>query len=128
MSRGFATLVTAALTVWLGVSQSQAQTADQLFANQSLQRLDLWVHTADWNKLGTEFQTNAYYPADLAWNGQTVRNVGIRSRGRGSRSGTKPGLRVDFNRYASDQRFLGLKSLVPASGSRRRARFTRACT
>jgi len=112
VGRGFATLVTAALIVWLGVGQAQAQTADQLFASQSLQRLDLWVHTADWNKLGGESQTNTYYPADVAWNGQTVRNVGIRSRGRGSRSGTKPGLRVDFDRYTSDQRFLGLKSLV----------------
>lgn len=112
MNRGFATLVTAALTVWLSASQTHAQTADQLFASQSLQRLDLWVNTADWNKLGAEFQTNTYYPADVAWNGQTVRNVGVRSRGRGSRSGTKPGLRVDFDRYASDQRFLGLKSLV----------------
>ena len=112
MGRSFATLVTAVLTLWLGVSQAQAQTADELFASQSLQRIDLWVNTADWNKLGAEFQTNTYYPADVSWNGQTARNVGIRSRGRGSRSGTKPGLRVDFNRYASGQRFLGLKSLV----------------
>jgi hypothetical protein len=41
-----------------------------------------------------------------------VRNVGIRSRGLGSRSPVKPGLRVDFDRYASGQRFLDLKSLV----------------
>ena len=32
--------------------------------------------------------------------------------GIGSRSGTKPGLRVDFDRYSTDQEFLGLKSLV----------------
>jgi hypothetical protein len=41
-----------------------------------------------------------------------VRNIGIRSRGSGSRSALKPGLRLDFNRYASGQQFLGLKSLV----------------
>ena len=70
------------------------------------------VHSADWQKLKQNFLENEYYPADLLWNGQTVRNVGIRSRGHGSRSGTKPGLRVDFDRYATDQRFLGLKSLV----------------
>ena len=34
------------------------------------------------------------------------------SRGLGSRSGTKLGLRIDFTRYATGQRFLGLKSLV----------------
>jgi spore coat protein CotH len=38
--------------------------------------------------------------------------VGIRSRGTGSRSGIKPGLRVDFDRYMASQRFLGLKSFV----------------
>ncbi len=63
-------------------------------------------------KLRAEFQTNTYYPADLTLNGQTVRNIGIRSRGRGSRSSNKPGLRVDFDRYTTAQRFLGLKSFV----------------
>ena len=60
----------------------------------------------------TNFLSNAYYPADLQWNTTTVRNVGIRSRGNGSRSGFKPGLRVDIDRYASTQKFLGLKSFV----------------
>jgi spore coat protein CotH len=91
---------------------AEAQTADDLFAQTELQRIDLFVHSADWAKLRAEFQTNNYYPADLVWNGVTVRNVGIRSRGRGSRSGNKPGLRVDFDRYTTAQRFLGLKSLV----------------
>ena len=31
---------------------------------------------------------NTYYPADVTWNGIRVRNAGVRSRGRGSRSGT----------------------------------------
>lgn len=86
--------------------------SDQLFDNQVLQRVDLLLHSADWVKLKENFLENEYYPADLTWNGQTVRNVGIRSRGHGSRSGTKPGLRVDFNRYATGQRFLGLRSLI----------------
>jgi spore coat protein CotH len=86
-------------------------TADALFDAQVLQRVDLLVHSADWAKLKENFRENDYYPADLTWNGLTVRNAGIRSRGTGSRSGVKPGLRVDFNRYA-DQEFLGLKSLV----------------
>ena len=51
-------------------------------------------------------------PADFVWNGQKVANVGIRSRGRGSRNAHKPGLKVDFDRYATGQKFLGLKSLV----------------
>ena len=113
MRNRIATLVTVALAaLWLGVSTVQAQTADDLFASQALQRLDLWVNSSDWEKLKVDFQVNTYYPADVVWNGQTVRNVGIRSRGRGSRSANKPGLRVDFDHYASGQKFLGLKSLV----------------
>lgn len=96
----------------LGVSPATAQSADDLFGSNSVQRVDLWVNSADWAKLGAEFQANTYYPADVIWNGVTVRNAGIRSRGRGSRSGTKPGLRVDFDRYATGQTFLGLKSFV----------------
>lgn len=113
MGNRIATLVTAAFALLsLGVVPARAQTADELFASQTLQRVDLYLHSADWSKLKTDFQENTYYPADVTLNGQTVRNAGIRSRGRGSRSGTKPGLRVDFDRYASDQTFLGLKSFI----------------
>ena len=103
---------TLALFVLLAVSPAQAQSANELFASQTLQRVDLYLHSADWAKLRNDFSSNAYYPADLKINGETARNAGIRSRGRGSRSGTKPGLRVDFDRYASGQRFLGLRSVI----------------
>ena len=43
--------------------------------------------------------------------GQRVRNVGVRSRGLGSER-NKLALRVDFDRYTTGQRFLGLKSIV----------------
>ena len=91
---------------------SDGQTTDDLFNGQVLQRVDLQLHSADWAKLKENFQINTYYPADFVWNGQTVRNAGIRSRGRGSRSATKPGLKVDFDEYSANQKFLGLKSLV----------------
>jgi spore coat protein CotH len=87
-------------------------TADDLFNGDVVQRIELRVNSADWEKLKENFQENEYYPADVVWNGLTVRNTGIRSRGFGSRSGTKPGLRVDFDRYTSKQTFLGLKSFV----------------
>jgi spore coat protein CotH len=103
--------VTLALVLGLA-SQAMGQTSDDLFNPEVLQRLDLWLNSSDWAKLKAAFQENTYYPADMTWNGQTVRNVGIRSRGLGSRSSTKPGLRVDFDRYSAGQHFLGLKSLV----------------
>jgi len=89
-----------------------AQSTEDLFNPSTLGRIDLQVHSADWLKLKETFQANDYYPADFVWNGQTVYNVGIRSRGRGSRNANKPGLKVDFDRYSDKQKFLGLKSLV----------------
>ena len=96
----------------LGVQPAGAQSADDLFNPDVVHRVDLRMHSQDWDKLKQNFQENTYYPADLEWNGQTVRNAGIRSRGLGSRSPTKPGLRVDFDRYSTAQTFLGLKSVV----------------
>ena len=114
MTRSSATrLLLAALACLLALAPAavSAQTTDDLF-NNTLQRLDLELHSADWSKLKENFQANTYYPADMLWNGQTVRNVGIRSRGRGSRNPHKPGLKIDFDRYQTNQKFLGLKSLV----------------
>jgi len=89
-----------------------AQTSDDFFNPEVLQRVDLWLNEQDWAKLKAAFQENTYYPAEMVWNGISVQNVGIRSRGLGSRSATKPGLRVDFDRYNGGQHFLGLKSYV----------------
>lgn len=109
-------LLPAALACLVALSPAapagQALTTTDLFSKSTLQRLDLELHSSDWAKLKENFRTNTYYPADMTWNGQTVRNVGIRSRGRGSRSATKPGLKIDFDLYSTTQRFLGLKSLV----------------
>ena len=79
----------------------------EFFDDSVVHELRLWINSRDWETLKTNFLSNAYYPADLQWKTTTVRNVGIRSRGNGSRSGFKPGLRVDIDRYSSAQKFLG---------------------
>ena len=107
-----AALAAAALLLTTGSARPSGQSAGDLFNPAVLHQVEIWVNSKDWEKLKENFQENEYYPADLTWNGETMRNTGIRSRGKASRNGSKPGLRVDFNRYASDQRFLGLKSLV----------------
>jgi spore coat protein CotH len=84
----------------------------EFFDDSVLHDLKLWINSRDWETLKTNFLSNSYYPADFLWKTTTVRNVGIRSRGNGSRSGFKPGLRVDIDRYSSTQTFLGLKSFV----------------
>jgi hypothetical protein len=84
----------------------------EFFDDSVVHDLKLWINSRDWDTLKTNFLSNAYYPADFQWKTTTVRNVGIRSRGNGSRSGFKPGLRVDIDRYSTTQKFLGLKSFV----------------
>ena len=82
------------------------------FNNAVLHDIYLTINTKDWQTLQDAYLENTYYPADLRWGTEIVRNTGIRSRGTGSRSGTKPGLRIDFDRYTSNQKFLGLKSII----------------
>jgi spore coat protein CotH len=83
-----------------------------LFNDAVLHEIRLTINPADWQALKDNFLENLYYPCDLEWGGLVIRNIGIRSRGWASRSGTKPGLRVDFDRYVNTQTFLGLKSFV----------------
>jgi spore coat protein CotH len=105
-------LFLAASFVGVPASGARAQTTDDFFNGDTLQRIDLLMNSRDWAALKANFRQNDYYPADMHWQGQTIRNLGIRSRGGGSRNGTKPGLRVDINRYESDQTFLGLSSFI----------------
>lgn len=86
--------------------------ADQLFNGDMLQRIDLVVDGRDWDTLKANFRENDYYRATVRWRGLTVHNAGIRSRGLGSRNGTKPGMRIDFGRFSTNQTFLGLRSFI----------------
>ena len=82
------------------------------FDGNVLQEIRLDINSKDWQTLKENYQSNAYYPSDFRWGSVVVRNIGIRSRGTASRSEVKPGLRIDFNRYAANQTFLGLTSFV----------------
>jgi spore coat protein H len=86
--------------------------ADPFFDDSVLHDIFITINTRDWSSLKEHYLENTYYPSDFRCQDVTVRNIGIRSRGTGSRSGVKPGLRVDFDRYTTDQKFLGLKSII----------------
>jgi len=92
--------------------RASAQTQDDFFDDATLQELRLAISSRDWQTLRVNADQDTYYAADVTWKGITVRNVGVRSRGSGSRNGVKPGLRVDINRYVSNQEFLGLKGFI----------------
>lgn len=102
-----------ALVVVLSSSgRAIAQTADDLFNDAVVHEIRLFVHPRDWASLKANFQLDDYYPAHFVWNGQSLRNVGVRSRGYGSRNPIKPGLRIDFDQYDRTQTLSGLSSIV----------------
>jgi spore coat protein H len=105
-------VVTAMTGAVLLTTPAAAQTADELFGPAVMHDLHLLVNARDLDLLRLNYLEDTYYQADVQLNGLRVRNAAIRSRGNGSRSAAKPGLRIDFNRYISGQRFLGFKSLV----------------
>jgi spore coat protein CotH len=93
-------------------AQDDPSLADRFFDDSAVREIRLTLNSKDWAALKQNFTENTYYPTTLMWENITVRNVGIRSRGLGSRSGTKPGLRVDCDRYQAAQLCFGLKSFV----------------
>jgi hypothetical protein len=95
-----------------GVRPADAQTSADLFDPGTLQEIRLFINSKDLALLRGRYQENLRFPADLEWRNLRVRNVSLRSRGFGSRSGTKLGLLVEFDHYKTSQRFVGLSSLV----------------
>jgi spore coat protein CotH len=88
------------------------QTSDEFFNAQAFHEVRLYIHSGDLDQLRERYLEDIYYPADFEWRGVRMRNVGVRVRGLATRSATKPGLRIDFNRYVEEQTFLGMRSLV----------------
>lgn len=91
---------------------SPAVNADQFFDDRTVGDMHVTMTARDWATLKENYLANTYYPCTFEWNGIVVGNSTLRSRGSGTRNPQKPGLRVDFNRYNSAQRFLGLKYVV----------------
>jgi hypothetical protein len=78
---------------------------DPIFDQGRLHDVRISIDPADWHSLQENFRTNQYYAADITLDSTVVRQAGIRSRGSGSRSATKPALKFDFNKYVSTQEY-----------------------
>jgi spore coat protein CotH len=103
-------LRTTALAALVGAAPALGQ--DPLFDQTRLHTVQIETDPADWAALQAEYWSNQFYAADVALDGEVVRQVGLRSRGDGSRNAAKPGLKLDFNRYVPGQEFHGYKGLV----------------
>ena len=100
------------LVLVLSPALAGAQTSDEFFDSRTLHEVRLYIHSADLRQLREHYLEDTYVPGDFEWRGIRVRNVGVRVRGLASRSATKLGLRIDFNRYVAEQAFLGMSAVV----------------
>ena len=89
--------------------------ARPFFDGTALHDIHITMKAGDWETLKENYQLDTYYPADCQWRNLKVPRIGIRSRGAGGRSGIKPSLRLDFNRYVPEQEFLKLSAIVLAN-------------
>ena len=89
--------------------------ARSFFDGTVLHDIQITMKPGDWETLKANYMTDTYYPADFQWRGVKVPMIGIRSRGNVSRNPRKPSLRLDFNRYLTEQKFLKLSALVLAN-------------
>jgi len=94
------------------VPDLRAQTADDLFAADTLKEIRLVMSSRDLQQLRARYDENTYYAVDFEWQDMRIRNAAVRSRGAASRNPVKPGLQIHFDRFVTDQRLLGLDSLV----------------
>ena len=89
--------------------------AEALFDPSMVHDLRLTMKPEDWDTLKVRCLWDTYYIADFQWRDMTVARVGVRSRGSGSRNSHKPGLKIDFNEFVADQKFLKQKALILAN-------------
>jgi spore coat protein CotH len=85
---------------------------DPAFQQGVLHETRIEIDPSDWRALQENYRENQYYAADLTIDGETVRQVGLRSRGSASRNSLKPALKVDFNKFVAGQEYHGYKTLV----------------
>ncbi len=120
-----AAVILAALCVALVAGAAAGQTtptptpepdaAEALFDPSVVHDLRLTMKPDDWDTLKARCLWDTYYPADFQWRDMTVAKVGVRSRGSGSRNSYKPGIKIDFNEFVNDQKFLKQKALILAN-------------
>ena len=89
--------------------------AGPFYSGTTLHDLQITMNPDDWETLKADYALDTYYPADFRWRNVKVPTIGVKSRGAGSRSATKPSLRLDFNRYLGEQKFLELSAMILAN-------------
>jgi spore coat protein CotH len=82
-----------------------------IFGQASLHEARLDMDRSAWEALRRNYLSNQWYSADFSVDGVAVRQVGVRSRGSGSRREDKPGLKVEYDKFVPAQEYYGYKSI-----------------
>jgi spore coat protein CotH len=88
------------------------EAGEALFEPETLHEIRIDMDGSGWDELRGRVESNTYYHADVVIDGNEMPDIGVRSRGNGTRNSTKPGLKLDFNTWHDDRRFGRLKNVV----------------
>src|SRR5437763_5366736 len=112
MRTGLRCLAPLAVTLFCAASSFGGQLARDFFDNTVIHEIRIDLDPNDWAALKRNYQANTYFHAGVSSGSQSAGDVGIRSRGRGSRSPDKPNLDVNIDKYVKKQKFAGLGLFV----------------
>ena len=119
------TIVTVLITAIFGVSSSfgmqkvQYQPAyeNKLFDTSKVHTINIIVKESDWDNLLDNALAKEYIPCSVVIDGETVKNVGIRTKGNStlasiaSSTSNRYSFKVEFDHYEKGQNYLGLDKL-----------------
>jgi uncharacterized protein (TIGR03437 family) len=97
--------------LFTGASFAQ-QLARDFFDATVVHDIHIDLDPNDWAALKQNYGADTYYSANVSSGSLAASQVGIRSRGRGSRSGEKPNLDVNIDKYVKKQTFAGLEFFI----------------
>ena len=114
------TIVTVIITAFFGVSSSfgmqkvQYQPAyeNKLFDTSKVHSINIVVKESDWENLLDNALAKEYIPCSVVIDGETVKNVGIRTKGNStlasiaSSTSNRYSFKVEFDHYEKGQNYL----------------------
>jgi spore coat protein CotH len=101
-----------ALGVLLATPTFGQQPGEDFFDDTVIHDVRIDLDPDDWAALRQNYLEDTYYHASVSSGSFQAANVGIRSRGRGSRSAEKPNLDVNVDKYNKKQTFAELGFFV----------------
>lgn len=91
---------------------SFAQISRDVFDDTIIHEINIDIDPNDWATLKERYLYDDYYHAVVTTDGVQSGDIGIRSRGRGSRSPEKPNLDINVDKFIKKQKYFGLGFLV----------------